>query len=207
MNREEIIKIFVKAAEVDRKLPNTARPAGLKAMNHGYVHDTADMNGWSSEDKHAANWAWLDPAKLRNTTNDMGIWQVSMELMKLVRSEQKRRALWAWARSEAGGQAFAKWCREVEGVSRQVGNYRQKTAILHITRIFDSKALQDNDFFETEPLTNHPEIEDKRSNIGVWRPEGSKPVCGFDEELRDFSWAAAQNERRRQRETNRKRGL
>ncbi|MCE6073657.1 hypothetical protein GOZ89_09645 [Agrobacterium vitis] len=207
MNKAEIIEIFVKAAEVDRKLPNTARPAGVKAMNHGYVHDTADMNGWSSEDKHAANWAWLDPAKVRNTTNDMGIWQASMELMKLVPNELQRRALWAWARSEAGGQAFAKWCRQVEGISRQLGDWRKTAAIEGILREFDRKPAQHNGNVIDAAFTNHPEIEDKRFNIEVWRPEESKPVCGFDDGLRDFSWAEAQNERRRQRELRRRKSV
>jgi hypothetical protein len=204
MTEEQIKELFIRAAEVDRKLPDTARPAALRAINHGYVHDTADMNGWFAEDKHDANWAWLDPNKIRNSRNDIGIWQAAMEVIKLVPNEQHRRALWAWARGEAGGQAFAKWCKTVEGVSRQVGNYRKNAAILQIARAFARKPLQHNDLDDHKPLTNQPEIGDKSSNIRVWRPEESKPVCGFDEDLRDFSWAMAQAERRRQREAKRK---
>ncbi|RWX78282.1 hypothetical protein EPK99_06520 [Neorhizobium lilium] len=203
MNEAQIIEIFVKAAEVDRKLPDSARPAKLKATNHGYVHDTADLNGWFSDDKHAANWAWLDPANLRNTTNDMGLWSAAMELIKLVPSEKNRRALWAWARSEAGGKAFAKWCREVEGISRQVGNYRKNAAVLHIARALDRKPLQHNDIDGSEAFTSTPEIEDKQDIIEVWRADDAVPLV-FDESLRDFSWSAAQNERRRQREARRK---
>ena len=204
MTEEQIKELFIRAAEVDRKLPDTARPAALRAINHGYVHDTADMNGWFAEDKHDANWAWLDPNKLRNSRNDMGIWQAAMEIIKLVPNEQHRRALWAWARSEAGGQAFAKWCKTVEGISRQVGNYRKNAALLQIARAFDRKPLQHNDLPDDDPFTSDHEIGDKNINIRVWCPEESKPVCGFDEDLRDFSWAEAQNERRRQREAKRK---
>ncbi|MQY48207.1 hypothetical protein GAO09_19420 [Rhizobiales bacterium RZME27] len=204
MNEAQIAELFIRAAEADRKLPNTAKPAAMKAMNVGYVHDRADMNQWFEEDKKAANWAWLDPKNLRNTTNDMGIWAAAMEVIKLCPSETQRRALWAWARSEAGGKAFAKWCKSEEGISRQLGNYRKDTAILQIARAFDRKPLQHNENTDEADFTNHPEIEDKRSIIGVWRPEESKPVCGFDGALQDFSWAEAQNARRREREARRK---
>ena len=200
MTRETIAELFVRAAEVERKLPHTEGPAASKAQNYGYVHDVADMNSWFAEDKRAANWAWLDPKNLRNTTNDVGIWYASMELIKLVSCEKKRRALWAWARAEAGGKAFSKWCRDVEGVSRQLGEWRRNAAILQITSALSRKVLQHNENAEIDPLPNQPEIGDKSSNIRVWRPEESKPACGFDEDLRDFSWAEEQNARRRQRE-------
>ena len=171
MTEDQIKELFIKAAEVDRKLPDTARPAALRAINHGYVHDTADMNGWFAEDKHDANWAWLDPNKLRNSRNDIGIWQAAMEVIKLAPNEQHRRALWAWARSEAGGQAFAKWCKAVEGVSRQVGNYRKNAAVLQIARAFDRKPPQHSDLGYYEALTNQPESGDKGTNFRVWRPD------------------------------------
>jgi len=199
MNEGQIIELFIRAAEVDRKLPDTARPARAKAINYGYIHDTADINGWSAEDKHANNWAWLDPKLLRNTTNDMGLWEAALEVIKLVPCEKKRRALWAWAMSEAGGKAFSKWCREEEGISRQAGDWRKNAAIECITRAFDRKTLQHNENGGEEYLPNHPEIDDKKSNIGVWRADDARPVLGFDANLQDFSWAEAQNARRRER--------
>ena len=200
MTRETIAELFVRAAEVERKIPDNSRPAAMKAMNLGYVHDTADMNGWFADDKRAANWAWLEPKNLRNTTNDVGIWQASMELIKLVPCEKKRRALWAWARAEAGGKAFSKWCRGVEGISRQLGDWRRKAAVECIFSAFQGKGLQHNEKAEIEPLPNSPEIGDKSSIIRVWRPDESRPACSFDEDLRDFSWSEEQNARRRQRE-------
>lgn len=204
MNHDQIIELFVRAAQVDRKLPDTARPSRDKAINYGYIHDTADINGWSAEDKHANNWAWLDPKNLRNSTNDMGIWEAALDVMKLVPCVKKRRALWAWSISEAGGQFFAKWCRDVEGITRQLGDWRKNSAIECIARAFDRKPLQHNEN-EAEPdFTNTPETDDKRSIIGVWRANDAKPICGFDEGLQDFSWAATQNERRRQREARKR---
>ncbi|WP_457663681.1 hypothetical protein [Sinorhizobium medicae] len=200
MTECEIAELFIRAAEVERKLPNTARPAHLKAMNMGYVHSFADMNGWDQDEKHAANWAWLDPKKLRATTGDVGIWEAAMEVMKLVPDPKKRRALWAWAKAEAGGQAFAKWCKNAEGISRQLGDWRRKAAIECISLTFARKPLQHNENSDEPDFTNRPEISDKSTTMRVWRPDDSKPVCDFDADLRDFSWAEAQNERRRQRE-------
>lgn len=204
MTEGQIIEIFIKAAEVDRKLPDTARPKGLKAINHGYVHDLADINGWDSADKEALRWEWLDPAKLRNTTNDIGIWYAAMEMVKLVPSEAKRRALWAWARSEAGGQSFAKWCKNVEGISRQAGNWRKNSAIECVVLAFSRKPLQHNENGQSEDFTNAPEISDKRDNIRAWLADDAKPVLSFDESLRDFSWSEMQNARRREREARKR---
>lgn len=203
MKEEQIIEIFVRAAEVERKLPGSGRPGTDKAINYGYVHDTADINGWFSEDKEALRWAWLDAKNLRATTNDVGLWEAAMEMMKLVRNPTQRRALWAWAKAEAGGQAFAKWCRS-EGISRQLGDWRKSAGIACIERAFDRKALQHNEKSDEPDFTNQAETGDKKPIITVWRPDGSKPVCGFDEDLRDFSWAEAQNARRRAREAKRR---
>lgn len=205
MNAAQIIELFVKAAEVDQKLPDTARPAKAKAINYGYVHDTADINGWSAEDKHANNWAWLDPKNLRNTTNDMGIWEVALEVMKLVPCENKRRSLWAWAKAEAGGQSFSKWCKNVEGISRQLGDWRKKSAISHIELAFLRKPLLHNENVESGGFTTEPEISDKTSNIAVWRPEESKPLrCFFDTDLDGFDWADKRNAMRRQRDARKR---
>lgn len=199
MTESQIIELFIRAAEVERKLPNTARPATLKAMNLGYMHTFADMNGWDQAEKHAANWAWLEPKNLKVTTGDVGIWEVAMEVVKLIPCEKKRRALWAWAKAEAGGQSFAKWCK-AQGISRQLGDWRRKAGIECIALAFARKPLQHNVFDDEADLPNTPEISDKNTTIRVWRPDESKPVCGFDDELQDFSWAEAQNTRRRQRE-------
>ncbi|KQV83257.1 hypothetical protein [Rhizobium sp. Root1220] len=201
MTEAEITEIFVRAAEVERKLPSTGKPAQLKAMNMGYVHTFAEMNHWQEEELHAANWAWLDPKNLRATTNDVGIWEAAMEMIKLIPDTKKRRALWAWATAEAGGQAFAKWCRTVEGVSRQLGDWRKDSAIKCILRAFDRKPLQHNENEAEGDFTNTPENSDKTSIIEVWRADD---CFSFDTSLRDFSWADAQNERRRQREARRK---
>ncbi|MCB5205023.1 hypothetical protein LH464_21385 [Neorhizobium sp. T786] len=205
MTEDQIIEIFVKAAQVDRKLPDTARPASLKAINHGYVHDTADINGWDEATKNAEwRWKWLNPDNLRNTTNDIGIWEAAMEIIKLIPDPAKRRALWAWAKSEGGGKSFAKWCKNEEGISRQLGDWRRKSAIACVVATFQGKPLQHNEYEQSDDLPNQPENEHIKPMIEVWRADDAKPICGFDEDLRDFSWADAQNARRRQREAKRR---
>ena len=200
MTEEQIAELFIRAAEVDRKLPDTARPARLSAMNLGYVHTFTEMNGWFEDEKRAANWAWLDPHHLKATTGDVGLWEAAMEVMKLLSCEKKRRALWAWAKGEAGGQVFAKWCK-AEGISRQLGDWRKATAIQCIAAAFSRKVLQHNENDHEPDFTNQPEIGDKNTTIRVMRPDESKPTaCNFDADLSDFSWAEAQNERRRQRQ-------
>lgn len=209
MTSEEVIEIFLQAAEVNRKLPDTGRPAKLKGMNHGYIHDTADVNGWSSEDKHAMNWKWLEPENLRLTTNDVGIWQAAMEIMKLCPHEEKRRALWAWSDGKVGGRSFASWCCNVEGISKQLGNLRRKAAISQIVAAFARKPLQHIENGGINGFTDEGEIGDKTSMVGdrrvtAWMADGAKPVLSFDEDLQDFSWASAMNARRREREAKRR---
>lgn len=205
MTPEQIAELFIKAAETDRKLPDTGRPKQLKAMSLGYVHTVADMNGWSAEDKHAANWSWLDPEKLRNSRNDIGLWEAAMELIKLVRKPENRRALWAWASSKAGGMSIAKWSRTVENIHPETASRRAKSAIEEIHRKLSSKAEMHNENRSIDVLPFEPEMGDKSSTIRVWRPEESKPVaCGFDAELSDFSWADLQNAKRRERDARRR---
>lgn len=211
MTEAEIAELFIKAAETDRKLPDTARPKQLKAMSLGYVHTVADMNGWSAEDKHAANWSWLDPEKLRNSRNDIGLWEVAMELIKLVRKAENRRALFAWAASKAGGMSLPRWCREIErqttgkGIHPETARRRSKAAITEIHQVLCSNSDLHNQNDMNAVLPGEPEISDKRSIIEVWRPEESKPLaCHFDSDLAGLEWAELQNAKRREREARRR---
>lgn len=204
MSPEQVAELFIKAAETDRKLPDTARPKQLKAMSLGYVHTTADMNGWSAEDKHAANWSWLDPEKLRNSRNDIGLWEAAMELIKLVRKPDNRRALWAWASAKAGGISLAKWSRTVEDIHPETASRRAKSAITEIHRKLSSKAEMHNENRSIDVLPFEPEMGDKTSNIEVWRPEESKPLAlAFDTDIAGLEWAEMRNARRRERRARR----
>lgn len=205
MTPEQIIEIFIKAAEIDRRLPDTSRPAGLKAQNIGIVHSFEEMAHWPSDELNAIRWAWLDPKKLELTKNDVGLWEVAMELIKLVPDEGKRRALWNWSRSKAGGTTFAKWCRK-EGIKVMTGNWRRKSAIDCIANAFVVRsATQHNGKAANANFTTGPQIDDKRSIIKVWRADDARPLaCDFDRNLQTFDWAEQMNERRRKRDAKRR---
>ncbi len=205
MNTEQIEELFIRAAEVDRKLPNTARPANVKSMDFGAIHSFADMAHWGEARLHEAAWAWLDPDNLRLSKNDVGLWIVSMEVIKLCPASDKRRALLAWARTEAGGKSFARWCQRVEGISRQLGYWRKEHAVKQIALCFHSNRRLHNDNAPDSDFTKGPKISDNKPMIGIWRADDvTLPGCEFDASLRDTSWADMQNERRRQREAQRR---
>ena len=206
MSPEQIAELYIQAAEVDRRLPQTAKPARLKAMNHGYFHTWEDVKGWSGERVEQERADFFDAKSTRLTRNEIGIWEVSMELIKLVRKAENRRALFAWASSKAGGMSLPKWCREIErqttgkGIHPETARRRAKAAISEIASAFASKPLlhMQNDDFDVLPDT--PEISDKLGTLRVWRPDEAKPTaCSFDADLMDFSWADMQNARRRER--------
>lgn len=206
MTIEEITELFIKAAEVDRKLPDTARPKGVKSMSLGYVHDVADINGWASEDKEAARWAWLDPKNLRNTRNDMGLWFASMEAIKLCENESQRRSLWAWATAQAGGMSLSKWSRTVEHIHPATAEWRAKRAI----RVIHQKICSKDDLHSVsvmnDDLSDTPEIGDKRPTIRAWRDTDTDSLmpCYFDQQIAGISVKELALAKRRERDAKRR---
>lgn len=211
MTPEQIAELYIQAAEVDRRLPQTAKPAILKAMTLPFIHDQKDMNGWGAERYQEERADFFDARSTRLTKNQVAIWELSLEMIKLVRKPECRRALWAWASAKAGGMSLPRWCREVErqttgkGIHPETARRRAKAAISEIASAFASKPLLHipNDDFEVLP--HDPEISDKTSTLRVWRPDEAKPTaCSFDADLMDFSWADAQNAKRRERDARRR---
>ncbi len=127
-----------------------------------------------------------------------------MELIKLVAKSSSRRALWAWATSKAGGMTIAKWARTVEKIHPETVSRRAKAAITEIYHKLECKPQMHNRNDMNTVLPDTPEISDKLDTIRVWRPDEAKPTaCSFDADLMDFSWADAQNARRRERRARR----
>jgi hypothetical protein len=204
MKEAEIIEIFIKSAEVDRRLPNTARPARVKSMSLPFVHDQRDMSGWGAERYQEQRADFFDLKTARISRNDIGLYEASLELIKLVSKEANRRALWAWAASKAGGMSIAKWAKTVEHVSTETVTRRARRSITEIHHKLECKPVSHNQNDIDQVLPEEPEIGHKSDNIRVWRPDESKPTaCAFDEDLQDFSWADAQNARRRARRAQR----
>ena len=207
MTPEQIEELFITAAEVDRRLPNTARPARLKSQALPYVNDWQDKLGWGSEALEEERLAFWDSRSTRLRAEDITKWELSNAVIVLVPNAGKRRALWNWAIAKAGGGSFAKWCRDVEHIQPMTGDWRRKSAIRHIGLALDCNALQNNENAGLWHLAKYPVLDDKSVIITndaptSWMAADAKPMaCDFDRELQQFSWAEIQNERRRNRET------
>ncbi|ASY62505.1 hypothetical protein SJ05684_c10470 [Sinorhizobium sojae CCBAU 05684] len=204
MTPEEIEELFIRGAEIDRRLPDTARPARLKAQAMPYVHDFDDMLGWGTDRLIEERQAFWDARSTRMQTKDVAIWEECMNLIVLVSRERDRRCLWAWSRSKAGGMPFNRWCKDIEHIHRNYGNECRRRASTEITAHLLRNALIDIHNSENSALQDTPEIGDKSANIGETRTYSWMAPDAFTREMQpeaqDFTWANLQNERRRQRQ-------
>jgi hypothetical protein len=208
MTHDEITELFIHAAEVDRRLPDTARPARLKAQALPYHHDAKDMNGWGTERLEEERQAFWDARSTRLQVQDVNDWERANDLIVHVSRERDRRCLWAWANSKAGGKSFSKWCRDLEHIHRNYGKECCDRAIHQISEYFIRNASIDVMGAVLATLHETPEISHIPVNIDeprhfAWMAPGAF-VAAADLEARDFSWSEAQNERRRQREAKRR---
>lgn len=143
----------------------------------------------------------------RVSPEQVTLWERSLELMTLVATDERRRALWAWAAAKAGGEPFARWCRR-EGIAEMTGNRRRNRAIADICGQLLRKTSQREQNDISGVLPCGPDLMDISVNIGNTRP-AEKPVYAWSSdpslkpiscpELQDFSWAAKRNEARRAR--------
>jgi len=204
MTPDQIAELFIQAAETEKRLPQTAKPARLKAMALPYVHDQKDQNGWGSERYADERADFFDARSTRLTKNQVAVWELSLELVKLVRKPENRRALWAWANSKAGGMFMAKWARTIENVHPETVTRRAKASITEIHHKLECNGELHNQNDIDQVLPSEPEIGHKTSNIEVWRPEESKPLaCHFDTDIAGMEYADIQNARRRERRARR----
>lgn len=208
MTHEEIAELFIRAAEVDRRLPNTARPARLKAMSLPYVHDHVDQAGWGGQRYEEERQAFWEARSTRLQVSDVTIWEKANDLIKHANRERDRRCLWAWAAAKAGGKPFSKWCKDVEHVHRNYASECKDRAIDHICAYINRNASIDVMDGAFTTLHETPEIEHIPVTLNeprhfAWMAPGAF-VAQADDEARDFSWAANQTQRRREREARRK---
>lgn len=118
MTREEIANLFIRAAWIDSRLPDDARPKRLKGS---WVTTAAlteeDQKKWFIKDKQDGgpsqlhrgddpmkDW-WLsfwDDETREASRRDIKLLELAMELVTLVADAGNRRALWAWAKSKVG---------------------------------------------------------------------------------------------------------
>lgn len=203
MTHEEVAELFIKAAEVDRRLPDTARPARLKAQALPYVHDHVDQAGWGGQRYEEERQAFWDARSTRLQTSDVADWERANTLIIHVERERDRRCLWAYAKSKAGGKPFSRWCRDVENIHR---NYAKQCADRAIHQIYSYLTRNTSiDVIEgvlaalqETPEIGHISITLDEPRRFAWMAPGAF-VEAADTAARDFSWAETQNERRRQR--------
>lgn len=209
MTIEELTELFIHAAEVDRRLPDTARPAKLKAMAIPYYHDWKDMAGWGSERLQEERQSFWDSRSTRLKTSDIAEWERALDLMRMVPDDSQRRCLWSWSRAKAGGKSFAKWCRQREHIHEETGRRRKDRALISIlTRINCVNGDFTHEIDVEALLPVGPEISDKDDKMGTvvgWiDPKNIPHFCDIDRDLERYDWAEEQNARRRERERKRK---
>lgn len=205
MTLEQIAELFIQAAETEKRLPQTAKPARLKAMALPYVHDQKDQNGWGSERYADERADFFDARSTRLTKNQVAVWELSMELIKLVRKPENRRALWAWANSKAGGVSMAKWARTIENVHPETVSRRAKASITEIHHKLECNGELHNQNDMEQVLPSTPEISDKTTTLRFWRDEDARPVAlAFDTDIAGIEYAELMNARRRVREARRR---
>lgn len=204
MTREEISELFIQAAEVDRRLPNTARPARIKSMSLPFVHDQKDMNGWGAERYQEERADFFDAKSTRLTKNQVSIWELSMELIKLIPAENQRRALWAWATAKAGGMSLAKWSKTIEHVGPATAQHRAMAGITKIHQYLCSNPDLHNQNDMDQDLRQDPEIGHKSVTVETWHADDAVPLRQhFDTDIAGLEWAEIQNARRRERRARR----
>lgn len=204
MTRDEIQELFITAAEVDRRLPDTARPARLKAQALETVHTREDMNGWGTERLSEERKAFWEGLRTRISADQMTAYEKALDLMARCPNESHRRALWAWSAAQAGGKPFARWCR-YEGISRTTGHNRKDAAIASFVSQLALNSLLNAQVDSFGGFTHCPEISDIEPTIATgmraWNdgdlPREPQP------EARSFSWAEKQNKMRRARAARR----
>lgn len=161
MTPEQIAEMFIKAAEVEAKLPEVK---GLRE-NYGryvlpWVHQVSDINGrgrtpGDSLDRHddpLEEWrmSWFEEWAKRASPEQIGAWEACLKITAEFLSDGgQRRAIWAWAMAQAGVLyrpasrrkiSFARWCRDVEHVSEMTGHRRKNRAIASLASQLQSKA-------------------------------------------------------------------
>lgn len=130
MTELEIIDLFIRAAAIDQKLPNDAKPKKLRGQRlPGMSPLTEDeQKGWlhpptedvvlkrqgkkvriskasqiHKTDKGPINEWWMAFYERDEISHkDVSDWELAMNLIALSASPENRRCLWAWSRAKAG---------------------------------------------------------------------------------------------------------
>lgn len=130
MTELEIIDLFIRAAAIDQKLPNDAKPKKLRGQRlpgmspltedeqKGWLHPPAEdvvlkrqgkklriskTSQIHKTDKGPINEWWMAFYERDEISHkDVSDWELAMNLIALSASPENRRCLWAWSRAKAG---------------------------------------------------------------------------------------------------------
>lgn len=222
MTEAEIAEAFIRAAEIERRMPKTGeRPRGFGGYPLATVHTYEDKLGWRKEigdqlirgDDPLAEerQAFTDGRSSRVTAEDVSLWERCIRwTTELLSDPRERRALWAWAFAKAGGKPFSKWCFRIERIHPETGRRRKDRAIARISGELVRSDAQNIELPGSALLLCGPQIGDSAATMGVdaqkretfWRDEAFRPIHSPASE-HDFSWAEARNALRREREAKR----
>lgn len=258
MNKADIEDIFIKAAFIDSRLPDTAKPKRLKGQwIGGSLLTTQDMMKWITREKTDVghnqlrkgddpikDW-WLqfwDDRSTDMSRKDIATLELAMDLVTFVSDEGNRRALWAWAAAKINnlsahetkkrasrkgfgtltahkrtrkGVSFAAWCKS-EGIHEMTGTRRKDRAIAIVLQRLVRGSSPNTESGAWGGLPVGPVFEHISDMIGAGSvsEEGLRHTmneAAFSPigviEARDFSWAEARNQQRREREARRREKL
>jgi hypothetical protein len=213
MNIGEIAERFIRAAEIERAIPDHVGPAQPRSLQLPYVHDWIDKLGWGSKRLEEERKEFWERLGLMPSAHEISELEILRAWLLSVTDAAERRALLAWARAKAGGMKFKRWCFKVEHIHPETGRRRKDRALARIQAQLDGRTIQHDEMREIRVLPKEPEIGDIPDRIGPEAGERREANCWaaedalvrtFIPDIADFSWAAKRNERRRQREARRR---
>lgn len=211
MTEDDIAKMFIRAAETEAKLPEVK---GMRVSYGRYVlpwvHElidigdrrrTCDPRTEQLRDKddplNEWRWKWLNEDEKRANSRQVSDWYGCLQITsEFLTDVGQRRALWAWALSQAGNLwvnrpqrspkriSFARWCRDVERVAEITGHRRKNRALIAIATAYRGKDDLHN---ETRQIRVLPDAAEK-GHLAV-NIEGGVTVFDTTRSYKASTWA------------------
>lgn len=211
MTTEEVTARLVDAADIVRRMPDTARPKGYGTAWPTFVHLFEDRVFWSAE-RHKDDADARLRARAPDSREVTRAEAVERWLIEHVKRDKDRITVSAWAMCKAGAsieyhakgktrrtRSFSVWCQHVGHVSRDTAYKYRDRAISDI--VFATEGISDT--FGTGDGDLQPDgiFGTSDDNMGEAPPvlammtPDAKPTD--NPETRDMDWSNRQNERRR----------
>lgn len=224
MSPAEIAETFIRAAEIERLMPNTGeKPRQFGGYALPWIRTFEDKLNWRKEigdSLHRGDdplseerQAFTDGRSAKVTAEDVSLWERCIRwTTELLDDPRERRSLWAWAFAKAGGKPFAKWCRRIEHIHEETGRRRKDRAVMRISAQLARSDVQNIENGHLGVLPVGADFGDSDDILGgdVGRREGGNAWAAdgaftrlFTEDT-DFSWAEKRNKLRREREAKRR---